>query len=64
MLQPGTRLALSEVDQIFEKYQEEAQDERLKFRRWPLRAHKLRGEMLSHYYSQNSESLSLGRCIY
>jgi len=33
-------LAKAEVNQIFQKYQEQANDGSLNFRRWPLRAHK------------------------
>ncbi|KAF4599529.1 hypothetical protein EYR40_006623 [Pleurotus pulmonarius] len=43
-----------EADQIFEEYQEHASSGQLPFRRWPLRAHKLRGTMLTHYFSQNA----------
>ncbi|KAF7293307.1 2OG-FeII-Oxy-2 domain-containing protein [Mycena chlorophos] len=45
---------LFEADQIFEAYQTQAFDGRLVFRRYPLKAHKLRGPMLTSYFSQNS----------
>ncbi|KAJ7352130.1 hypothetical protein DFH08DRAFT_858004 [Mycena albidolilacea] len=43
-----------EVDRIFEAYQQQASDGTLLFRRWPLRSHKLRGTLLTNYFSQNS----------
>ncbi|KAJ7852814.1 hypothetical protein B0H14DRAFT_3450607 [Mycena olivaceomarginata] len=43
-----------EVDRIFEAYQQQASDGTLVFRRWPLRSHKLRGTLLTNYFSQNS----------
>ncbi|KAJ3549725.1 hypothetical protein NM688_g5149 [Phlebia brevispora] len=46
----GNRLA----DEIFVQYQDEAKDGRLRFRRWPMRAHKCRGTLLTNYFSQNT----------
>ncbi|KAK0458732.1 uncharacterized protein EV420DRAFT_1270141 [Desarmillaria tabescens] len=43
-----------EANKIFIKYQEEAMEGKLLFRRWPLRAVS-RGELLTHYFSQNSK---------
>ncbi|KAF9501944.1 hypothetical protein BDN71DRAFT_1407155 [Pleurotus eryngii] len=43
-----------DADHIFEEYQKHASSGQLPFRRWPLRAHKLRGTMLTHYFSQNA----------
>ncbi|PBK79909.1 hypothetical protein ARMGADRAFT_1172179 [Armillaria gallica] len=43
-----------EANQIFIKYQEQAMEGKLIFRRWPLRAHQCRGDLLAHYFSQNS----------
>ncbi|KAK0203612.1 hypothetical protein DFS33DRAFT_1332731 [Desarmillaria ectypa] len=43
-----------EANKIFIKYQEQAMEGKLLFRRWPLRAHQCRGEFLAHYFSQNS----------
>ncbi|KAG7448720.1 uncharacterized protein BT62DRAFT_929814 [Guyanagaster necrorhizus] len=43
-----------EANKIFIKYQEQAMDGKLLFRRSPLQAHQCRGELLTHYFSQNS----------
>ncbi|KAJ7181183.1 hypothetical protein C8R46DRAFT_598816 [Mycena filopes] len=48
------RLGNAEADRIFEAYQQQASDGTLLFRRWPLRSHKLRGTLLTNYFSQNS----------
>ncbi|KAJ7103828.1 hypothetical protein C8R44DRAFT_808235 [Mycena epipterygia] len=48
------RLANVAADRIFEAYQQQASDGTLLFRRWPLRSHKLRGPLLTNYFSQNS----------
>ncbi|KAJ7231418.1 hypothetical protein B0H12DRAFT_210099 [Mycena haematopus] len=48
------RLGNLEADRIFEDYQRQASDGTLLFRRWPLRSHKLRGPLLTNYFSQNS----------
>ncbi|GLB37675.1 putative 2OG-Fe(II) oxygenase superfamily protein [Lyophyllum shimeji] len=42
------------ADMIFREYQEHASLGRLLFRRWPMRAHKCRGPLLTNYFSQNS----------
>ncbi|KAF8145469.1 hypothetical protein K438DRAFT_1871990 [Mycena galopus ATCC 62051] len=48
------RVSNNEADRIFEAYQQQASDGELLFRRWPLRSHKLRGPLLTNYFSQNS----------
>ncbi|CAL1707262.1 unnamed protein product [Somion occarium] len=48
-------LANDKADRILEDYQREAANGSLKFRRWPLRAHKCRGTLLTNYFSQNSK---------
>lgn len=50
---PSTRVE-KEADSIFEEYQEQASQGKLLFRRWPMRTHKCRGQLLSNYFSQNS----------
>lgn len=45
--------AVSEPDKIFRLYQEQAANGILPFRRYPLRSHKLKGPMLTNYFSQN-----------
>lgn len=50
----GTVLMNKEADQIFKEYQQQADSGELLFRRWPLRAHKCRGTLLTNYFSQNS----------
>ncbi|KAJ7752927.1 hypothetical protein B0H16DRAFT_1545390 [Mycena metata] len=50
LIQAG-RLAGAEADRIFEAYQQQAFDGTLLFRRWP--AEKLRGPLLTNYFSQN-----------
>ncbi|KAJ4468124.1 hypothetical protein J3R30DRAFT_3346674 [Lentinula aciculospora] len=44
---------LARLDTLFEEYQRQAVDGTLPFRRWPLRSHKLRGALLTNYFSQN-----------
>ncbi|KAJ4498242.1 hypothetical protein C8R41DRAFT_166179 [Lentinula lateritia] len=44
---------LVRLDTLFEEYQTQAADGSLPFRRWPLRSHKLRGSLLTNYFSQN-----------
>ncbi|KAJ3999632.1 hypothetical protein F5050DRAFT_1736772 [Lentinula boryana] len=44
---------LARLDTLFEEYQKQAADGNLPFRRWPLRSHKLRGVLLTNYFSQN-----------
>ncbi|KZT10706.1 uncharacterized protein LAESUDRAFT_721073 [Laetiporus sulphureus 93-53] len=43
----------ADADEIFREYQEQAASGKLLFRRWPLRAHKCRGTLLTNYFSQN-----------
>ncbi|KAJ7217321.1 hypothetical protein GGX14DRAFT_358383 [Mycena pura] len=44
-----------QADRIFEAYQQQAFDGTLLFRRWPLRSNpKVRGPLLTNYFSQNS----------
>jgi len=51
---PGPLGRNSEADKIFAEYQTQADSGKLLFRRWPLRAHKCRGTLLTNYFSQNS----------
>ncbi|ESK96652.1 hypothetical protein Moror_6872 [Moniliophthora roreri MCA 2997] len=51
MKHPKTRM--HEMNQIFEEYQEQASCGKLQFRRWPLRSHRVQGELLTQYFSQN-----------
>ncbi|KAF9263398.1 hypothetical protein L218DRAFT_999717 [Marasmius fiardii PR-910] len=41
------------LDDIFIEYQNQANSGEILFRRWPLRSHKLQGELLTHYFSHN-----------
>ncbi|RDX42081.1 hypothetical protein OH76DRAFT_1363459 [Lentinus brumalis] len=41
------------ADEIFDEYQEQAKTGELQFRRFPLRSHHCRGELLTNYFSQN-----------
>ncbi|KAF7976824.1 hypothetical protein HWV62_5506 [Athelia sp. TMB] len=51
----GNVLANGKADEIFEQYQKEAGTaDKLVFRRFPMRAHKCRGPLLTNYFSQNS----------
>ncbi|KII92770.1 hypothetical protein PLICRDRAFT_155572 [Plicaturopsis crispa FD-325 SS-3] len=50
----GNALANADANDIFEQYQVQAANASLLFRRWPLRTHKLRGPLLTNYFSQNS----------
>ncbi|KAJ3475801.1 hypothetical protein NLI96_g11593 [Meripilus lineatus] len=47
-------LGNARADEILQKYQTQAKTGQLRFRRWPLRAHKCRGTLLSNYFSQNT----------
>ncbi|KAI0785683.1 hypothetical protein C8Q75DRAFT_828746 [Abortiporus biennis] len=47
-------LGNAEADAILQKYQDQARTGHLRFRRWPLRAHKCRGTLLTNYFSQNT----------
>ncbi|KAI1795659.1 hypothetical protein LXA43DRAFT_731491 [Ganoderma leucocontextum] len=42
------------ANEIFQEYQEQAVSGELQFRRWPLRSHQCRGELLTNYFSQNT----------
>ncbi|KAJ7116645.1 hypothetical protein C8R44DRAFT_880003 [Mycena epipterygia] len=44
----------TEADKILEAYQAQASDGSLLFRRFPLRTHSARGNLMSSYYSQNT----------
>ncbi|KAI0690519.1 hypothetical protein BC835DRAFT_1417729 [Cytidiella melzeri] len=47
-------LASTAADNILQEYQVQADSGALKLRRWPLRAHKCRGTLLTNYFSQNT----------
>jgi len=51
---PGHASINGEANKIFLEYQEQAAKGKIKFRRWPLRSHKCRGQLLSNYFSQNT----------
>ncbi|KAL0956319.1 hypothetical protein HGRIS_002472 [Hohenbuehelia grisea] len=53
-IRAASPISNKEADRIFEDYQTQASNGTLPFRRWPLRSHKLRGPMLTHYFSQNT----------
>ncbi|KAF5321419.1 hypothetical protein D9619_001446 [Psilocybe cf. subviscida] len=53
-IQARTRTSKLEADRIFAEYQAEAASGRMKFRRWPMRAHKCRGALLTNYFSHNA----------
>ncbi|KAM5540197.1 hypothetical protein V8D89_006016 [Ganoderma adspersum] len=42
------------ANEIFQEYQDQAVSGELQFRRWPLRSHHCRGELLTNYFSQNT----------
>lgn len=50
----GSPFSRAEADTIFREYQEQAFSGELPFRRWPLRSHKCRGTLLTHYFSHNT----------
>lgn len=50
----GGPLSVREVDEIFQVYQQQASCGELKLQRYPLRTHKVRGTLLTNYFSQNS----------
>ncbi|KAF9241593.1 hypothetical protein BU15DRAFT_44647 [Melanogaster broomeanus] len=54
----GTPLSNVDADVIFQKYQQQASTSELKLRRYPLRNHKVRGQLLTNYFSQNSNLIS------
>ncbi|KAF9027015.1 hypothetical protein BDZ89DRAFT_1134444 [Hymenopellis radicata] len=45
--------SLAEADTIFALYQRNAKDGSLDFRRWPMRRHMCKGQLLTHYFSHN-----------
>ncbi|KAI0075119.1 hypothetical protein K474DRAFT_1646966 [Panus rudis PR-1116 ss-1] len=47
-------LANATADDILQRYQHQAACGELRFRRFPLRAHKCRGTLLTNYFSQNT----------
>ncbi|KAF9004804.1 hypothetical protein BDQ17DRAFT_1354723 [Cyathus striatus] len=53
-IQPGNAPGKQRADMVFQQYQEQATSGELEFRRWPLRAHKCRGPLLTNYFSHNS----------
>ncbi|KAI0036934.1 hypothetical protein K488DRAFT_40180 [Vararia minispora EC-137] len=55
---PGNQKINCVADQIFHDYQEQAMNGTIDFRRYPLRSVG-RGELLTNYFSQNSESVYL-----
>ncbi|KAH7925520.1 hypothetical protein BV22DRAFT_1033889 [Leucogyrophana mollusca] len=50
----GNPVANEIADSIFREYQTQASKGELKLRRYPLRNHKLRGSLLTNYFSQNT----------
>ncbi|KAF9478806.1 hypothetical protein BDN70DRAFT_859395 [Pholiota conissans] len=53
-IQPGSVNGRKEADSLFLEYQRQAASGILKFRRWPMRAHKCRGPLLTNYFSHNA----------
>ncbi|KAI0318869.1 hypothetical protein OF83DRAFT_1113395 [Amylostereum chailletii] len=51
---PGSVLTNGKANGIFSEYQEMANKGEIDFRRWPMRAHRCRGELLTNYFSQNT----------
>ncbi|KAH9036924.1 hypothetical protein EDB84DRAFT_1156137 [Lactarius hengduanensis] len=51
---PYVQTINGEANDLFSKYQEQAAEGTIQFRRWPLRSHKCRGQLLSNYFSQNT----------
>ncbi|KAI0298518.1 hypothetical protein BC826DRAFT_997790 [Russula brevipes] len=51
---PGHPSINFEANALFRDYQRQAARGEIQFRRWPLRAHKCRGQLLSNYFSQNT----------
>ncbi|KAI0630126.1 hypothetical protein C8Q77DRAFT_243759 [Trametes polyzona] len=50
----GSKMINRTADEVFEEYQAQAKTGKLRFRRWPLRMHQLRGTLLTNYFSQNT----------
>jgi hypothetical protein len=53
---PGHPSINAKANALFQDYQKQATRGEIQFRRWPLRAHKCRGQLLSNYFSQNTGS--------
>ncbi|KAI9509424.1 hypothetical protein F5148DRAFT_761013 [Russula earlei] len=51
---PGHPSVNMGANALFLDYQKQAASGEIQFRRWPLRAHKCRGQLLSNYFSQNT----------
>lgn len=51
---PGHPSINNEANTLFGAYQKQASEGIIQFRRWPLRTHKCRGQLLSNYFSQNT----------
>jgi len=51
---PGHPSINGDANALFRDYQGQATHGEIQFRRWPLRAHKCRGQLLSNYFSQNT----------
>ncbi|KAH9083644.1 hypothetical protein EDB83DRAFT_2511963 [Lactarius deliciosus] len=51
---PGHPSINEKANDLFCLYQEQAAKGTIQFRRWPLRSHKCRGQLLSNYFSQNT----------
>ncbi|KZT29010.1 hypothetical protein NEOLEDRAFT_1057099 [Neolentinus lepideus HHB14362 ss-1] len=51
----GGPLLNKRANDIFRRYQEQAADGQISFRRWPIRTHKCRGDLLAQYFSHNGE---------
>lgn len=51
---PGHPSINGEANKLFQDYQDQATNGKIQFRRWPLRTHKCRGQLLSNYFSQNT----------
>ncbi|KAF7980743.1 hypothetical protein HWV62_36767 [Athelia sp. TMB] len=60
----GNVLANGKADEIFEQYQKEAGTaDKLVFRRFPMRAHKCRGPLLTNYFSQNYTAQAVNNAL-
>lgn len=53
---PGHPTINADANLLFQEYQRQAAGGEIQFRRWPLRAHKCRGQLLPNYFSQNTGS--------
>ncbi|KAI9442321.1 hypothetical protein H4582DRAFT_1927728 [Lactarius indigo] len=51
---PGHPSINKRANELFREYQDQAAEGTIQFRRWPLRSHKCRGQLLSNYFSQNT----------